>query len=56
MSEILSPDTTIEVIATKNGKHYKQVMTMEKWQSFEKKPGFTYQTFQAGFSQFKTEN
>ncbi len=56
MSEALSKDTPIEVIATKNGKHFKQVMTIAKWQSFEKKPGYSYKTYQLGFSQFQTEN
>lgn len=46
----------IEVIATKNGKHYIQHMTAAEWSNFKKKPRFSYIAYQKGFSQFKLEN
>jgi hypothetical protein len=51
----LAPETQIEVIALKNGKAYKSVMTYGKALKLDKKPGFVYRFFQINFSQFKTE-
>lgn len=56
MSESLPNNTPIEVIATKNGKNFKELMPLEKWKSLDRKPGFTYSAYQVGFSQFVTEN
>jgi hypothetical protein len=53
---MLLPDTEIEIIAIKNGKYYKQIMTVWQWQHFKKKKGFRYKAYELGFSQYKTEN
>ena len=53
---MLLPDTVIEIIATKNGKHYKMVMTVEQWKYKERKKKYKYQEYQLGFSQYKLEN
>lgn len=55
---IVNSDQTIEVIATKNGKHYIQYMTISEWENFNKqkrKTGYSYKAFQKGYSQFKLE-
>jgi len=49
----------IEVIATKNNKHYKKIMKLNDWLKFIKEKsnnGFTYKAYQIGFSQYKLEN
>ena len=53
---MLPPDTVIEIIATKEGKHYKMIMTVAEWKVKERKPNYKYQSFQLGFSQYKLEN
>lgn len=45
----------IELIASKEGKHWKILMTISEWRNFKKKPGFTYLAYQIGFSQYKLE-
>lgn len=55
---IVNSDQTIEVIATKNGKHYIQYMTISEWENFNKqkrKVGYSYKAYQKGYSQFKLE-
>jgi hypothetical protein len=55
---IANSDQIIEVIATKNDKHYIQYMTISEWDSFNKqkrKAGYNYKAFQKGYSQFKLE-
>jgi cobalamin biosynthesis Co2+ chelatase CbiK len=52
---MLSPETIVEIIATKNGKHYKKEMTVKEWKGFLRQNGFSYTVYQKGFSQFKLE-
>lgn len=52
---MLPPETKIEIIATKENKHYKMIMTVAEWKMFKKKIGFKYQSFQLGFSKFSLE-
>ena len=54
----LNSNEIIEVIATKNDRHYIQYMTISEWDTFNKqkrKVGYTYKAFQKGYSQFKLE-
>lgn len=51
----MPPDTVIEIIATKDGKHYKMIMTVAEWAVKPKNRKFKYQMFQLGFSQYKLE-
>ena len=46
-------ETVIEVIAEKDGKIYKQEMTLKEANNINKKKGFSYKFFQKGFSCFK---
>ena len=46
-------ETVIEVIAKKDGKRYKQEMTLGEANNMDKKKGFSYKFFQKGFSCFK---
>jgi hypothetical protein len=49
----------LEIIATKNGKHYISYMSQIEWLEFlrtKKQKGFMYQAFQVGFSSFELEN
>ena len=49
----LPPETEVEVIASKGNQHFKKIMTLKEIKTMEKKPGFSYRTFQIGYSQFK---
>lgn len=51
-----TPDKELEVIATKDGKHYIQYMDRAEWAVFKKKKGYKYIAYQKGFSQYKLEN
>jgi hypothetical protein len=53
---MLLPDDEIEVIAIKNGKYWKSIMTIRDWKKFKKKAGYKYLAYEIGFSQYKTEN
>ena len=53
---MLLPDDNIEIIAIKNGKYWKTIMTVREWQNFKKKKGFRYIAYEIGYSQFKLEN
>jgi hypothetical protein len=53
---MLFPDTIIEIIAFKDNKYYKMVMTIAEWKIKPKKKGFRYQMYQLGYSQYKIEN
>ena len=52
---MLLPETLIEIIVTKDQKHYKIEMTVSNWKNYKKKDGFEYKAFQLGFSQYKIE-
>lgn len=59
MEKITNPDHDIEVIATKNGKHYKLEMNSSDLFNFlkdKKKEGYKYLAYQKGFSQYKLES
>jgi len=49
-------NTPVDVIATKDCKHFLSQMTFGEWQVLKKKSGFYYQCFQKGFHQFILEN
>lgn len=49
----------LEIIATKDDKHYISFMNSIEWLNFRKnkmKPGFRYIAYQKGFSSYKLEN
>lgn len=49
----------LEIIATKDDKHYISYMNLTEWLNFRKckmKSGFTYKAYQKGFSSYKLEN
>jgi len=57
--ENTNPNHDLEVIATKEGKHYKLEMCSSDWYNFlkhKKKKGFKYLSYQKGFSQYKLES
>lgn len=42
----------IEVIAIKDNKAYKSIMTISEWKTLKKKKGYRYIAYQLGFSNF----
>lgn len=53
---MLVDDDEIEVIAFKDNKYWKTIMTFREWKKFPRKKGFRYIAFEVGFSQFNLEN